>query len=282
MAENLLVWRALKRIRPHDGWMAFILTWAALLGAAVGVHEARWVLDDAYRLFFFKVTLAGGLVGLLLSRSRLIGWRAALIAGIGGLSYVVNAVGRVFPPWTQLLAEWGYLSQWLQQGWAERDWGPIPFQSLVVDSWGRLASLVGRLVQWWKVVRGGEMSRDNVSFLLLAGLVFWAATVFAIWGVYRWRRPLTGLLPGSAILAISVYYSGEGLSYLLMVLACGTFLVPWMRFLALTESWEQRGVDYSPEVWMEVVLVGLALACTVVVGAVLTPSISIPQVARWA
>ena len=277
-----LLWRILNRLRPRDGWLIFLLTWGALLGVAGGVQEAHWVRDGEFRLFLAGVTFAGGFVGLGLARSRLAGWGAGMVGGLGGIAWVVTAVGRVLPPWAQLVAESGYVGRWLRQGWSEGVWGQIPFQSLLSDSGRRLAFLGGRLAQWWAVVRAGGVSQDNAPFFLLAGLTLWAATVFAMWGVYRWRRPVTGLMPGGALLALSVYLSDEGLVYLLGVLACGVFLVPWVRFTALVESWERRGVDYSPEVRVEVFLLGLALAGAAVLGGAAVPSVSIPQVARWA
>lgn len=106
---DTLLWRALNRIRPRDGWVVFLLTWAALLSVAAGVQRARWVPEDEFRFFFIGVTLAGGLVGLVLARSRLAG-------SFGGVAFVVNAVGRVLPPWRQLTTEFGYLGQWLGGG----------------------------------------------------------------------------------------------------------------------------------------------------------------------
>jgi hypothetical protein len=277
-----LLWRMLKRIRPREGWLIFLLTWGALLGVAMGIVEARWERGGEFRLFLVGVALVGGFTGFGLARSRWVAWRAAVLGALSGVVYIANAVGRVLPPWAQLTAEFGYLAQWLRQGWSGGPWGQIPFQSLLADGGRRLALLGGRLARWWTIVRGGEVGQDNAPFLLLIGLALWAAAVFAMWGVYRWRRPLVGLMPGAAILAVSVYLSDEGLSYLLGVLACGAFLVPWVHLMALAESWERRGVDYSPEVRIEVFVVGLALACLVVLGGVVVPSVSIPQVARWA
>ena len=278
---NVLLRRVLNRIRPRDGWVAFMLTWVALLGVAAGIQEARWVPGNESRLLFIRVTLAGGILGFFLARSRLAGWATGLVGGLGGVAFVVNAVGRVLPPWLQLLAEPGYLGQWLRLGWSEGAWGQLPFQPLLADSWVRLTFLGRRLVEWSSVVRAGEVSRENVPFLLLAGLTLWATTVFAMWGVYRLRRPLMGMLPAGAVLTLSLYYSGEKVVYQLLFLAGVTFLVPWVRFIALAESWEQRGVDYSPEVRVEVVLLGLVLACAVLLGGIVVPSVSIPQVARW-
>ncbi|UCC64134.1 MAG: transglutaminase domain-containing protein [Anaerolineae bacterium] len=278
---DILVLRLLKRIRPRDGWLVFVLIWAALLSVAAGIQEARWVPGEEYRHFFTGVALAAGFVGLWLAKSRLAGWAVGLVGGLGGVVFVVSTVGRVLPPGVQLAMEVGYLGQWLRRGWSEKVWGQVPFQPLLADSWARLTFLSQRLVEWWTVVRAGGVSRDNAPFLLLAGLVLWTASVFVMWGVYRWRRPLTGLLPVGAILAVSLYHSGEGLIYLLTFLASGTFLVPWMRFATLAESWEARGVDYSPEVRFDVAVLGLALAGAVALGAILLPSVSIPQVARW-
>lgn len=273
--------RVLNRIRPRDGWVVFVLTWLALLCIAVGVQEARWVPEDEFRLFFAGVTVGGGLVGLLLVRLHLTGWVTSAVGSVGGAAFVVNAVGRVLPPQAQLISEINYAGQWLRQGVSGERWGQIPFQSLLANSWGRLTFLGGRLGEWWTVVRAGEMSQDNAPFLLLAGLAFWAAAVLAMWGIYRWRQPLIGLLPGGMILVASLYHSGEGLLHLLGFLACGTFLVPWVRFIALVQSWEQRGVDYSPEVRLEVAFLGLVLAGTVVLGGFVMPSIGIVPVARW-
>lgn len=279
---DVLLWRLLNRIRPRYGWVVFLLTWAAVLSVPAGVQEARWVWDKEFRYFFVNVALAAGLLALLLAFSRLRGWVVGGVSGLGGVAFVVNAVGRVLPPWTQTAAEFDYLAQWLRQGWVERQWGQMPFQSLLADAWARLTFLGGRVGEWWSVVRDGGVGRDNVAFLLLVGSVVWIATAWAMWSVYRWQRPLRGLLLGGAILAISAYHSNEGLAHLLVFLACATFLVPWMRFAALVESWERRKVDYSPEVRMDVAVLGLLLAVVVVVGGIVMPSFSIPQVARWA
>jgi transglutaminase-like putative cysteine protease len=278
--EVLLV-RALNFFRPRDGWVAFLLTWAALLSVAAGCQEAQWVSNEESRLFFTIVALAGGVVGLGLAWSRLTGRVAGAVGALGGLAFVVSAVGRVLPPWAQVMVEFDYAGRWLQRGWSGGGWGQLPFQSLMADSGARLGLLFGRLADWWSTVQGGGVSRDNVPFLLLTGLAFWAAAILGMWGVYRMRRPLTGLMPAGALLVFSLYHSDEGLPHLLLFLACGAFLAPWMRFVALTASWEQRKVDYSPEVRFEVTMVGLLLAVVVVMGGVLVPSLSVPQIARW-
>jgi hypothetical protein len=277
----MLLRRAGHFFRPRDGWVAFLLTWAALLSVAAGCQEARWVSDEESRLFFTTVTLAGGVVGLGLARSRQPGRVAGAVGAVSGLAFVVSAVGRVLPPWAQVRVEFDYVRPWLQRGWSGAGWGPLPFQSLIAGSWARLGLFIGRLTEWWVTVRAGDVSRDNAPFLLLTGLAFWAVTIFGMWGVFRMRRPLTGLMPAGALLVFSLYQTGEGLTLLLLFLACGVFLTPWLRFVTLTASWEQRGVDYSPEVRLEVTMVGLLLAVVVTLGGALVPSLSIPQMARW-
>ena len=278
---DFLLWRAIKRIRPRDGWVVLVLIWTALLSVPLGIQEARWVPRGESGPLFISVTVAGGVLSVLLAWTRLPGWIAGAVSGLGGMAFVVNTVGRVLPPWPQSLAELAYLRQWLRQGWSDGIWAEIPFRSLLADSSVRLSLLVQRLAEWWSVVRGGGVSQDNVPFLLLVGLALWTATVLAVWGIYRWRRPLVAFLPGGAMLAISLYHSGEGLFQLLLFLAVATFLVPWMRFEALVWSWERRGVDYSPEVRFDVALLGLALAGAVILGGFVMPSVSIPQLARW-
>lgn len=255
-----LLGRLLNLIRPRQGWLAFLLTWTALLCTIAGVQEARWVLPDEIR-FIISLTLAGGFLGLGLARSPLKTWAAALISSLCGIACVAAAVGRVLPHWSQ--------------------WGQTPPGALLAESWTRLLFLGGRLSGWWSLVRAGEIGRDNIPFLLMTGLAFWAAAILIMWGVYRLRRPLIGLLPGGAILALNLYYSGEGAAYLLLFLACGAFLLPWMRFITLAEDWEKRGVDYSPEVRLEIGLLGLGLALAVVLGGALVPSVRIRPVGRW-
>ena len=65
-----LLGRLLNLIRPRQGWLAFLLTWTALLCTIAGVQEARWVLPDEIR-FIISLTLAGGFLGLGLARSPL-------------------------------------------------------------------------------------------------------------------------------------------------------------------------------------------------------------------
>jgi transglutaminase-like putative cysteine protease len=275
------LWRFLNRTRPRYGWWVFCLTWMALMAEAAGVQEARWVPEQEGRLFFTWVTLAAGLVGFWLARSRLSARGAWVLGEFLGVGFVVQTVGRVLPPVAQLLAETRYLGTWLQRGLSEGRWSRVPFRTLLIESWGRLTFLVGRIADWWTVVRAGGTGQDNAPFLLLAGLVFWTAAILTMWGVYRWRRPLAGLIGPAAVLVLSVYHSGDGVAFLLLFLSIGLFLIPWLRFMVLVESWERRGVDYSPEVRLEVGVVGLALALAVFVGGMAVPSVGVPQLARW-
>ncbi len=275
------LWRLVNRIRPREGWATFLTIWGALFSLAWSVQVARWVDEARFRLFFVNVTLIGGLLGWLLARSRLRGWLAGALGGLAGMGFVVNTVGRVLPPGAQWMTELGYLGRWLQRGLTAGDWMQLPFRDLLSESGQRLAFLAQRLAVWATAVRAGETSQDQAAFLLLVGLALWAAALWAMWGLYRRWQPLAALLPGGIIAALSVHLSDKGLSYLLAFLACGVFLMPWVRLGVLFESWERRGVDYSPEVRLEVGLWGFIMAMLVVIASVALPSFTVRQAGRW-
>ena len=272
-----LLLRLLRRIRPQEGWLILLLCMTVVLSLPTSLLLAGWVQGGGVLVW---LALLAALLGLALARLPFPGWLSGLLAAIFGLEATVGLVGRTLPPLRLLLDECNYALFWLWRLMGGR-LETLPFQALVNDVGRRLGSFGDRLWWWAQGVARGGARQDNVVFLFFVGLLVWAASSWAVWWLYRRQRVLVALSPTGMLLAVNVFYAGEGKDWLLLFLGCLTALLMAVHLISLEQRWAAAGTDYSHEIRLDMFLLGTLLMTAVIVVSVVVPSIASRRTVEW-
>ena len=138
-----------------------------------------------------------------------------------------------------------------------------------------------RWLVWLKAAAGGGASDDPDIFLFYVALLCWLAVLLVAWAFYRRQRPLLALLPSLALTALVVFYSNQGIGWLVAELGCGILLLALGNLTRARRAWEATGVDYAPGLNFDVLLTGGAIACVVALFSLLGPQFSVRRISDW-
>ncbi len=252
----------------------------ALVCVALGLADLIRGLDAGLLL---PIAVAGMLVGWLLARSLLPGWLAGVLAAALGAAAVLIRVGRLGRSLTALLGSLGELA------WEFLRWpldGSAPDTSSIPPALAELekgtSTLLTHLREWSTAVTGGQAAWDPVATAFVWGLVLWMAAVWASWAVRRRHQPLQGIAPAGTVLAIALSYAWAN-PYLLWILLGATLLLLAVSGQVVREGrWEIAGIDFSPELRLDLALVAVPLSLALMAAAILAPSISARPVVKFA
>ena len=242
-----MVVRIVKWLQPREGWGVFLLLLITVMCLPAAALAAEWVPGDE------------GLVPL------------ALIALV---------VGR----WLASREEWGW-SVWLPVGGSLGFLSALSAASHVViflPGGGEAAfDFAQRWVVWLKAAFSGGRSEDPDIFLFYAALLCWGTVLLAAWAFYRRQRPLLALLPPALLSAITVFYSGRGILWLIGELGCGILVLAAGNLTHARQTWEAAGVDYATDLGLEVMAVAMAVAVVFVAVSLVGPLVSARRIEDW-
>ena len=244
---RLLGW-LLRRLRPREGWGVLLSLTAALLALAAAVDATGWLPDylDPY-----PPALLGMLFGLWAARKLRRGLLAFILATLLGAGLAILAAALDFQGLRDLESLHNQLAAF----------GRIVADSLALaDGNGPETPLHPRLL-------------SAVFFLLL-----WLSGVWAAWGAFRWRSALRALLIPGLLLGGVLFFAVGGYFWAGVFLFAFVLLAATLRFAQARLDWEARGVDYSPELALEVYLAGVAIALVVSLAALAVPSIRVSPI----
>lgn len=243
-----------QRYRPRDGWLPFWMLAATLYLAAFSVAQAEWTPESHVVM---GATLTGAALAYAWRRWR-VGWAWGCLA-LGGMVYVIMAVGRVWPPPAVWWAGWEPARQHAGQA---------------------LALLLDRAQGWLIAVQTGGRSQETLIFTLCLGYVAWLVSAFTVWSAYRAYRPWPAVTVLAGGVAGSAYFANTPLTMPALCLASLTFFLAALRDAALRAEWEQRGVDYSPEIRLDMLLASGAVMLGLLLFSVTLPSLPYTELAR--
>jgi len=244
------------RYRPAEGWLSLGLLLAAVACLSASVVSVEWTPEAG-------VVAVTAPLGLLLATAlakrplrAVAAW--SLLVGYG-LALTTLYVGRLLPPVTTLLEGTG-------DDHFRRQW----------------AVFVDRFAGWLVAVAGGSRSQETVVFAVGLGLMAWLLGAYAGWITYRQRRPLVALTPLGLALAVNGYFSGEANLVWLAAffVGCATLLAAAMHYANMEMAWQQRGVDYSREIRLELLAAAGAVALGLLSISFVLPTIRLNAVAR--
>jgi len=111
---------------------------------------------------------------------------------------------------------------------------------------------------------------DALFFLLL-----WLGGAWAAWGVFRWRSALRALLLPGILLGGVLFYASGGYFWGGVFLFAFALLAISLHYARTRRDWEARGVDYSPEIGLDIALTGVGVALSVSLLALAMPSLRV-------
>ena len=261
-----LLGRALRRLRPREGWLTLVVMLLVSLSLPLSLRESRWSPGVSGMLRLAPLAVFVGLRMAALASSM---W-AVLLGLVTGLVLVAAAVGNALPPWASVWRDAMSIRPWLR-GAIEGHWSwNVPFADLLADIWSRLTAFAGRLLTWSETASSGGVSRDRVVLVFWVSLLVWVLAWIAGWLVGKKGKALWGLLPIGVALVSNLAFTGLGDWYLRGYLGGTLFLVAWAGFQEKTKSWEEQGLDFSDELhrylgFFAAGIVVVALALPVVV-----------------
>ncbi len=244
-----LLARILRRFRPREGWLPFLLLLVALFCPPASVLGGG---DDRGAIGLILLTALATMVGLRFARSRLSALWTAIVGCIVGAVMGTILAGRLVPPPSLLWTEIGYTARWLAD-WRQGVIGwPLPFASATGFVWQQLDNLGLRLWWWGQAALGGGQATDTGVLLLVTACLAWVSALFATWQVYRHRAALRGLLPTGAIIAILAFFrGGMAIFYLVVYLLCTLWLLAACHLWTQRARWEQGDTDYPDDLGIE-------------------------------
>jgi transglutaminase-like putative cysteine protease len=259
--------------------LTLALLLVALSAVALGLADLIRGLEASLLL---PVAMSGLLLGWTLAKSPLPGWLAGIVGLVVGTEALVLHLGRLGRPLTTLLGSlaefaWGIL-RWPLDGPPARP----PVTPALSELETHLSSFLTRVHDWALAVLRGEAAFDPVAAVLVWGLVSWVAFVWAGWAVHRREQSLHALTPAGLLLAIGLSYTWEHPYPLWILLGATLLLMMLTGHIARERRWQAAGIDFSPELRLDLAMVAIGLSLTLLAAAILAPSISVRPVFEFA
>ncbi len=251
---------------------ASLLSLALLLSISISVTfailQASPGLQD-YALYTLSVT--GLLLGWLLAlrRKPSIPLTFAIIAF--GFVLIFIHIGKLYRPISEssLLA----LQTGIQEIFRQADWTPIAHsvQTVLTDA----GVVLLRLELWIGSLVGGNPQYDPWVNAFIWSIPLWLSSFWAGWCVHKRKNVLLSLLPAIGMEAISLNYVRGHPFPLLITLLAAFLLMVLVQYTKRESGWTERGIDFSEEIRIDQAFSGAALSMSLILLAVLIPSINI-------
>lgn len=255
MMSNALAW-AWNRFRPAEGWLPFFLLFVATSMLAGSIAAAEWTPEGSVVLFLAPLGL---ILSAVLAHRPLHPLPAWLLLLAYGLVLTTVYLGRLVPTLGALLRGRGddvFRRQW--------------------------ALLLDRAGSWLLAVTEGGSSEETIVFAAGLGVGVWLLAAYAGWAVFRQRRPLAGLALLGLALGVNGTYAGYETHRWFAAAFAGfaALLVGALHFANLEYGWQQRRVDYSPEIRFELLTVAAGVAIMLLITSFILPAINVREIAR--
>ncbi|HFQ92865.1 MAG TPA: transglutaminase domain-containing protein [Anaerolineae bacterium] len=241
------------RFRPAEGWLSLALLAAAVALAGGAVLAVGWTAEDGVVI----PALVWGLgLGALLAKRPLPTLPAWLLISLYALLITTLHLARLWPPLPVLLDGWEPTRQfWLQNG----------------------ALFADRMASWFAAVLGGGSSQETIVFAFGLGLLSFLLAAFAGWSTFRRQRPFLGLIVLGLALALNSYFGVVEIWWLAGFIGVAALTTAVIHYANLERGWDSRGVDYSGEVRIELIMHAGVIAAFLIALSLLLPAFSITK-----
>ncbi len=246
------LWRALaallRRLRPREGWAVLLALAIIVLAPAGAVESAHW-LGKTFN--GWAPALAGLWLGLFAARKIGRGWMTAFIAlplgaGLALLQTAIPHPNALLAPREALTALQTFLFALGKALAAMRATGPAPLP----------LPLLNVLAAW---------------ILFLAG-------VWAGWFAFRRHSPWLAALIPAILLTGTLFFARAGYFWAAAFIFAFVILAIALHLARERMGWDARGVDYSPEISLDLFISGLLIASGVTLAALAVPNIRVTPI----
>ncbi len=253
----------------------------ALLSVAWGIIQAAPRGPDMSLIMPFILLAALG--GSALAHTRMRTRTAVLWLLLGGLILVVLRVGALSGTVWRLTSLLYRLAA--TPGAAALSLYPEAPDPLLL-AWTTLADRVGvfiaRVSEWLLTL----FMRRTSFFDPVAAAAVWALGLWMVsaWGGFvmaRYRRPLTALLPATALLATLFAYTGRPPYVLLPVLGLTLLLLALSSHRERETHWRAVGLDFSHDIRVDLGFSALLLTAGLVLLAAIVPALSLQNLSEF-
>jgi transglutaminase-like putative cysteine protease len=242
----MMAW-LVRRLQPGEGWTGLLLMLLTVLCLPATALAAEWVPDDDGLVILALFAL---LVGRWLALRE--GWRWGM--------------------WLLVGTSHGFLAALCT---AAHTWPLLPRSSELASDFAR------RWLNWLEAALSGGANDDPDIFLFYMALLCWVAVLFAAWAFYRRQNPLLALTPPVLLTALVVFYSGDGIQWLILELGGMIVLLALGNLTYVQRTWETRGMDYAFGLSFDVLSVAGIIAFAVACFSFLGPQFSIRRLTVW-
>jgi len=254
MILRVISW-AWRRFQPAEGWLSVFLILSITSVVLFQVTMVKWVPEGSV----VWASLLGLLLALVLTK-RPLGWLSAWSILLAyGLVFTTLWLARLYPPMDTLIAGWSPVAGHIRQNWG-----------LFLDRFGG----------WLTAVLDGGSSRETIVFAFGLGLIAWLLAVYAAWSTFRQRRPLAGLMAMGLALAVNGYYGDVTLEPVALFIGLAALLAAVVHFADLERSWGSKGIDYSNEIRLDLLVNSAGIALTLLALAYLVPTVNWDTLSR--
>ncbi len=237
-----------RRLRPREGWAVLLSLAVIALAPAGAVGDAHWLGRD---FSGWLAAVAGLLLGLVLARKASRGWMAVLTA-------VILAAGLA-------------LSQ-----------AAIPHPSLLLQPAKAVAALqtfLADLSQTLAALAASGPAPLPLDLLDMAGYFFiFLAGAWASWHAFRRHDPWRAVLFPAILLTGTIFFAHAGHFWAAAFIFAFTILAIALHLARDRQRWDALGVDYSPEISLDLFISGLLVATGVTLAALVAPNLILTPV----
>ncbi len=228
------------RFGPKEGWATVALFLFVLLCTAWCIQAVEWTAGLS---ILTGVVLLGGVVGIVLAKSRVPNSMAHLLSALSGVTWVAYLTSQVLARTNE-----------------------VTLEVAVVD-------LEHQLIDWLRVLFGTETSPGNYIFVLLLGLLMWLVAYFSAWAIFRWERVWWAVIPCGLVMLVNVTYSPVSLTfYILSFLLCVLLLIVRTNLAFRAREWESARVVYDTDIVYSFLRAGLIVSVVAIALAWVAPS----------
>lgn len=255
MAE-LLNW-FWNRYRPQEGWLPLSLVLSLVICLIWALISANWVPEIGVVI---PTGFCGLGLGVALAKRPLRTLLAWIILTLYGFLITILYLGNLWPPLHVLRFGWWTTAAFWQQNGA-----------LFLD----------RSVSWVQAATSGGRSEETIIFALGLGLITWFVAAYTGWCVYRQRQPMPGFMLIGTALTLNGYYSQVSAYWVVLFVGLAVMAIAIINYTNLERLWQQRSIDYSTEIRLELTWQAGALAIVLLSFSLALPSFSITEFTRF-
>ncbi len=300
-------------------WFVRFIGWKTLFSMALLLIALTCVAQGLANVtrgvefpFLFLLICLGMVLGWALASLPLPGWIAGVLGTLVGLEVVTFQVGNLEDDVLQVgAATFEFLGEVFQFIWnlvqilwqiveaiwqfiPEREWDIIAsaiswpalpqldaVTTAVLSMWQNTLILLARGGNWLVDVVVGDPTFDPVGTVVIWGIVMWLIALWAGWTVARRYNTLQAILPAGALLSNVLSYTGEKTGILLPFLGVILILMAIIQHNAREKRWRKNGVDFSRDLWSDLLTAASGLALVLVIVSAIAPTITIEKVSDF-